>query len=317
MDEDVDLGCLEGFFGGDNDEALNATLNRRSMNELPAVVYEMGWHGHSFCDGIVHGYAEDKWHALRPLEQESLLECLKQRYLGAQIAEQTGIPSLQTIVYDWVERGQAALRLTRTVFAYLEGLSPREARDFLSDVEYKEYLPAVRRGFLHLTSTLTPENTAGVLADVATEIAVAVQKSGPSGERVVRLVSRASNLTRKVTNHWQQRNVTALAMQTFDRIASITPESLSSGDASPPVAAKSVFAHPVLTRARRQLRVVVDAGAKAARDANTYVLGAAGVSSNTNPCDSEFSVVCLNCKILDNIGKHRVLVIVNPLVVAD
>ena len=78
-----------------------------------------------------------------------------------------------------------------------------------------------------------------------------------------------------------------------------------------------MFAHPVLTRARRQLRVVVDAGAKAARDANTYVLGAAGVSSNTNPCDSEFSVVCLNCKILDNIGKHRVLVIVNPLVVAD
>jgi hypothetical protein len=129
------------------------------------------------------------------------------------------------------------------------------------------------------------------------------------------MVSGASNMTRRVVDHWQQRNVTLRAAQTLDRIASITPDTIIDGGGVDDAAAatKSVFAHPVLTRARRKLRVVVDAGAKAAHDANTYVLGAAGVSSNTNPCDSEFSVVCLHCKILDNIGKLFVLRPPSPL----
>ena len=303
--EEVDLGCLEGFEFGADDDAVNATLKRRSMNDLPGIVAEMGWHGASFCDNVVNAYAEDKWHALRPLEQESLLECVKLRYLGAQIAEQTGILSLQTITYDWVERGHAVMRLLRTVFAYLEGLTPRQTREFLTDIEYKEYLPAVRRWFLQLTTTFTPENSAQILASVASEIATAVQKSGPSGNRVVRLVTGASNVTRRVAKYWSDRNVTQRAVQTFDRIGSITPDSFSDSDAETHDAAKSqsVFAHPVLHNARRRVRVVVDAGAKAARDANTYLLGAAGVSSDVNPCNSEFSVVCLNCNLLDNIGK--------------
>ena len=76
MDTEIDLGCLSGFFGADDDGALNATLGAspRGMNQLPTIVYELGgWDGMSFCDGIVRGYAEDAWRDLSALEQESLV----------------------------------------------------------------------------------------------------------------------------------------------------------------------------------------------------------------------------------------------------
>ena len=299
MDDDQDFGCIEGFFGAD-DDSLNATLNgaRRSMNDLPEIIHEFGWEGQSFCDGVVRGYADFKWKQLRPLEQEQMLSCLKQRYLGVQMAAQTGILSLQTVVYDWAEAARAVRSLARSAFAYFEDLTPAATRNYLTEEEFKEYLPAVRNFFAFASDTLTPELGASVLTEAFTAVAEAVQKTGPRGERLVRTISRASNITSAAVDHWQSANMTQSAGDVFKSIGQGTRRVVEEPEMPemPPI-----FAHPVLQRARRKLTVVKDAGVRVARKANSYVLGAAGVSSDTNPCDSEFSIVCLNCKIVDNV----------------
>lgn len=299
MSEDQDFGCIDGFFGAD-DNSLNATLesSRRSMNDLPEIIHEFGWEGQSFCDGVVRGYADFKWKQLRPLEQEQMLSCLKQRYLGTQMAAQTGILSLQTVVYDWAEAARAVRSLARSAFAYFEDLTPAATRNYLTEDEFKQYLPAVRNFFAFASDTLTPELGASVLTEAFTAVAEAVQKTGPRGERLVRTISRASNITSAAVDHWQSANMTRSAGHVFKSIGQGARRVVEEPEmpVMPPI-----FAHPVLRRARRRLRVVKDAGVRVARKANSYVLGAAGVSSDTNPCDSEFSVVCLNCKIVDNV----------------
>ena len=99
--ESIDMGCLSGF-GAD----LNGTNlgNRRGMQELPAIINELGWEGASYCDNIVRSYASYRLAELRPIEKESIIDCLKQRWVGIQMSKQTGILDLQTVVYDWESR---------------------------------------------------------------------------------------------------------------------------------------------------------------------------------------------------------------------
>ena len=247
-----------------------------------------------------------------------MLSCLK-RYLGSQIAAQTGILSLQTVVYDWTALAAAVRSLSRTTFAYLEGLTPAATRSFLTDTEFKEYMPAVRNFFAFASDTFTPELGASLLTSAATAVADTVKKSGPEGERFVRTVSSVSNVTGAVVRHWHSTNMTQSASRVFTAIhgasaswttanaanaasAANATNAKSSGDASAFAFAPTtpLFAHPVLRQARRKLRVVKRAGVDAAKKANSYAY-AAGVSSDTNPCDSEFSIVCLNCKVFDNV----------------
>lgn len=328
MNEEQDFGCLDGFFGADDDDRVNAALNatlrqasRMSMDDLPQIIGDLGWDGNSFCDGVVRGYADLKWKQLRPLEQEQMLSCLKQRYLGTLIAQQTGILSLQTVVYDWGALAGAARSLGRTLFAYFEDLTPSATRNYLSDVEFKEYMPAVRNFFALASDTLTPELGATLLTGAVSAVADSVSKSGPQGERLVRTLSGVSNMTSVAVSHWQRSNMSDSAFRVVSGVHSAWKSSRSDvsdvsdvsgvsganafssrgASQSSPRASEMLFAHPVLRQARRKLRVVKTAGEEAAKKANAYLLGAAGVSSDTNPCDSDFSIVCLNCKVVDNV----------------
>ena len=140
--EELDMGCLDGF--GASQDAETLLGKKKSINDLPAVIASLGWEGSSFCSNIVSSYAEFKLHALRPLEKESLLSCLKQRWIGAKLAQQTGILDLQSVVYDWGALLRAAYRLARTMYAHFDGMSARDAKAFLGKVEMQQYLPAVR-----------------------------------------------------------------------------------------------------------------------------------------------------------------------------
>ena len=234
-----------------------------------------------------------------------MLSCLKQRYLGIQMAAQTGILSLQTVVYDWADAARAVRSLARTTFAYLEDLTPAATRAYLSEVEYKEFLPAVRNFFAFASETLSPELGASLLTEAVASVAEAVRESGPQGEKLVRTVTSASNLTGSAIRHWQSNNMTRAATRMFvradDNVAGTTTTTQRETESQTLMSGNTFFAHPVLLDAGRKLRAVRNAGKTAAEKANAYVLGAAGVSSDLNPCDSEYSIVCLNCKIVDNV----------------
>ena len=319
MEEDNDFSCLkQNFFGadetaGDNvaaDPAVNSTLRQRSMQMLPQAIAELGWEGSSFCDGVARGYADLTWRALRPLEKETLLSCLRQRYMGTQIAQQMGILSLQSIVYDWSARLHAVRRLARTVFAFAEGLSPQQTRAYLTPVEYREYLPAVRRGWSLASSTFTPERGVSLVQTFVGEVAEVVKSTGETGALLVHVVRGWSNVSTRAAELWEERNTTAVAYDAFARVgrrfAAGWEKPAPPSTRADAVPQRSVFSHPVIVRARRKLRTVVDHAHGVAHDANAFLLGAAGVSLDVNPCDSAFSVVCLNCKLLDNIVETTV-----------
>ena len=150
-----------------------------------------------------------------------MLSCLKQRYLGVQMAAQTGILSLQTVVYDWSSAARAIRSLARTSFAYFEDLTPAATRKYLTEVEYKEYLPGEAAIVALASDTLTPELGASMLTEAFSAVAEAVQKTGPQGKRLVRAFSSASNITSAAVEHWQSANMTQSAARVITSIGRV------------------------------------------------------------------------------------------------
>ena len=182
--DDLDMGCLKGFgAGGDNgDDAVEAVLSgsQRGMNQLPQIIYELGWQGPSFCDGVVRGYKDFQWHALRPLERQNLVLCLKQRYVGVKIAEVTGIEDLQTVVYDWGKRFHAAKSLARVLFAYFDGMTPAQSKHFLTRVEFRQYLPAVQKISSAVATVVNLDTASRLVSNAVTTVSETMQAEGGS-----------------------------------------------------------------------------------------------------------------------------------------
>lgn len=304
--DDIDMGCLDGF-GAD----LNATnFARRGMEELPAIINELGWDGASYCDNVVRSYSSYRLAELRPLEKESIIDCLKQRWIGIQMSKQTGILDLQSIVYDWEARARALYRFSRATFAYLDGMTAKQAMGFLDDEEFNQYLPAVRNGLEFLWRAAPGYIISGV-SDIFDAAVENMQSSGGTSARV----GDAAHVTKKVivkfANHWSEHNMTKSAGILLGTPGVVTAEWMARGaddttrvasepdaqpDAQPNTNTKSDV---VLLEARRKLSMVVARGQEVTKHALGYAFGAAGVRSNVEPCTT--GIVCLNCAIVDNI----------------
>ena len=292
--ENLDMGCLAGF-GAE----LNATNlgSRRGMEELPAIINELGWEGASYCDNVVRSYSSYRLAELRPLEKESIVDCLKQRWIGIQMSKQTGILDLQSVVYDWEARARALYRLSRATFAHLDGMSVRQAKDFLDDVEFKQYLPAVRKA-LDFVWTAAPGYIASGASEIFDSAVADMRTSGGTSARV----GDAAHVTKKVivnfANHWSERNMTKSAGLLLSAPGAAAAEWMAR-DAAGKTPQPSAKPNLVLSNARRKLSMVVARGHGAAKHALGYAFGAAGVRSNVEPCTT--GIVCLNCAIVDNI----------------
>lgn len=294
--EEIDMGCLEGF-GSD----LNGTNlgNRRGVQELPAIINELGWEGASYCDNIVRSYASYRLVELRPLEKESIIDCLKQRWVGIQMSKQTGILDLQSVVYDWGARARAMYRLSRATFAHLDGMNVRQAKAFLDDVEFKQYLPAVRKA-LDYVSRAAPAYILSGATEMFDETAKSMRAQGKTSARIADAATATKKVAVEFVNHWSKHNMTRSAGFLFSAPGVAAAQWMAQNATnSAPKPQPGAQPNLVLSGARRKLTIVATRGHAAAKHALGYAFGAAGVRSNVEPCTT--GIVCLNCAIVDNI----------------
>jgi len=301
--EHIDMGCLEGF--GADINATELLSNKRSINDIPKIIASLGWGGSSYCANVVNSYAEYKLHALKPLEKESIFSCLKQRWLGIKLSEQTGILDLQTVIYDWESRIRAVFRLARASYVYFEGMNVRAAKTFLDEVEMAQYLPAVRGFWSYLTANAPAYlySSANQIFDASVE---SMERQGGSSARVARVTKTSKHVVAQFARHWSAHNMTQSGSKFIAAPAQMLTAWWDTNNTkqSPPLQPDAPFDHAeqnlVLARARRKLGVVAKRGYAVSKHALGYSFGAAGVQSNVKPC-TENSLVCVNCAIVDNV----------------
>lgn len=301
--EHIDMGCLEGF--GADINATDLLSNKRSINNIPKIIASLGWGGSSYCANVVNSYAEYKLHALKPLEKESIFSCLKQRWLGIKLSEQTGILDLQTVIYDWESRIRAVFRLARASYVYFEGMNVRAAKAFLDEVEMAQYLPAVRGFWSYLTANAPAYlySSANQIFDMSVE---SMERQGGSSARVARVTKTSKHVVSQFARHWSAHNMTQSGSKFIAAPAQMLTAWWDTNNTkqSPPLQPDAPFEHAeqnlVLARARRKLGIVAKRGYAVSKHALGYSFGAAGVQSNVKPC-TENSLVCVNCAIVDNV----------------
>lgn len=308
--ENIDMGCLEGF-GAD----LNATellSDKKSMNDLPKIIAKLGWEGSSYCANVVNSYASYKLHALRPIEKESLVSCLKQRWLGVKLSEQTGILDLQTVVYDWHSQVRAVYRLARASYAYFDGMNAQSTKTFLDKVEMSQYYPAVRRLWSYVRNNAPRYlyDSANFIFDKSMD---SMESAGGSSRKVAQVAKSSKHIAVQFMNHWDAHNMStssAAFVGAPSKMLSHWWDNKNSAErkSSASFGTNSSKLHSdapnrdnaVLKDARRKLYTVVAKGHEVSKKAMGYTFGAAGVQSNVDPC-TENSLVCVNCAIVDNV----------------
>lgn len=295
--EEIDMGCLDGF-GADFNETLASS--KRGMQELPAIINELGWSGSSFCDNIVRSYASYRLAELRPLEKESIVDCLKQRWLGIQMSKQTGILDLQTVVYDWESRARAFYRMSRATFVYIDGMNVHQAKQLLDDEEFKQYLPAVRK-FFSYAWRVAPTSIASSMSEIFDATVSEFKQNGGTAARVADAVHSTKTVAVHFANHWSAHNMTRSAGKLLGTPSEAMAKWMASDAKTTTIPNENYHSEPniVLVDAHRKLTMVASRGHEAAKHVFGYSFGAAGVRSNVEPCTT--GLVCVNCAIVDNI----------------
>merc|ERR1712196_573945 len=87
-----------GFIGG----LFGRRRLHASLDKLPSILYnELSWNGTSDCDIYVHAYQQYNMTELRPIERLQLIRCVDQRSMAIKLAQTSGIPIPQDIIYNW------------------------------------------------------------------------------------------------------------------------------------------------------------------------------------------------------------------------
>lgn len=296
--EERDFGCIDSWVGADAGASPNSTHRRRNLNDAPQIAFELGWDGTTFCDGYVNGMKETKWHSISVLEQQTMLSCLQYRRVGAELASMTGISDLERVAFDYFALFGAAKHLLKAAYAHFDEMSPRQASSFLDEVELQQYLPAIQTAMGQLASTFTPETTANMLGDVVVGVAEIVQAAAPKGSDLEATLKSSTALAHKTYTEWNARNISKAGAHLLDVRWAIPTLQASPKNRR----LRTAASHPVVASARRKLSTVLSGGKQTARNIlREYTLGASRPSVLEDPCGSEYSLACTNCKLLDNI----------------
>ena len=296
--EEQDFGCIDSWIGADAGASRNNTRHRRNLNDVPQIAFELGWDGTTFCDGYMNGMSGAKWHSISVLEQQTMLSCLQYRRVGAELASMTGILDLERVAFDYFALFGAAKHFLKAAYAHFDEMSPRQASSFLDEVELQQYLPALQTLSSTVSSTFTPETTASMIGDVVMGVAEIVQAAAPKGSDLELALKSSTALAHKTYTEWNARNISKVGAQLLDVRWAIPTLQASPKNRR----LRTAASHPVVASARRKLNSVLSGGKQTAKNiVRGYTLGASRPSVLEDPCGSEYSLACTNCKLLDNI----------------
>lgn len=297
--EEQDFGCIDSWVGADAGASRNATRKQRNFNDVPEIVWELGWEeGNTFCDNVIAGLKNEKWHTLSVLEQQTTMSCLQYRRIGAELARATGILDLERVAFDYVHLFHSVVHAMKAAYAHFDEMSPLRAAAFLDRVELEQYLPAIKNAMGHLSGTFTPETTAGIVRDSVLAVVEIVKESAPKGSDLERAFESSSKVAHKVYAEWGARNISQSIGRAWNSFDFVLPAHATKGASRTKIHFDRA-SHPVIANARRKLSTVFAGGKHIGKSLiKSYALGAS--LNPEDPCGSEYSLACTRCKILDN-----------------
>lgn len=89
-------------------------------------IYDIGWHGTSECDTMIHAYRHYTLGDMRPLEHLTVLKCMEQRELAVKLGEVIGVELPHDMVYNWQRKFEMLYSGTTAAIVYYKHHSSRQ-----------------------------------------------------------------------------------------------------------------------------------------------------------------------------------------------
>jgi hypothetical protein len=89
-------------------------------------IYDIGWHGTSQCDTMIHAYRHYTLGDMRPLEHLTVLQCVEHRELAVKLGEVIGIELPHDMFYNWQRKFEMLYSGTSAGIVYYKHHSSKQ-----------------------------------------------------------------------------------------------------------------------------------------------------------------------------------------------
>jgi len=89
-------------------------------------IYDIGWHGTSQCDTMIHAYRHYTLGDMRPIEHLTVLQCVEDRELAVKLGEVIGIELPHDMFYNWQRKFEMLYSGTSAGIVYYKHHSSKQ-----------------------------------------------------------------------------------------------------------------------------------------------------------------------------------------------
>ena len=266
-------------------------LFQAAPNTPLLIAEKIEWDGTSKCDLMVEAYKDYTWNTLRPIEKIEIKECLHLRHLAIELANATELPIPKDLFYNWMRKYQVVYEVGVTFYIYSKHLTGSlSTKEMVTEMRHSgvaQYLPIARKIKDRCVHTFTVPNAIGFFDSLVKDL----PDDGLTGSFKT-IYTSVSTIGHHSKEHFQK-----IGPQ-METLIHLMPRKYN--NIEPFQVFKHLKSMPPLFQTLSKDRPMAPSKVKA-RNALKYVLGAAGVNADIQPChQQEGSKVCLNCVIVDN-----------------
>lgn len=284
----INIKCRRRLFA---EEPFSQTFENTwstAYSDLPGrAASELQWNGTTECDMTINSYREYTWEEMRPMEKNKIYLCLQERLASHVISKFLNLPIPHDLFYNWQRKYYMVYDFWRALLIYIQHKMGNIASyDMVTEfkklnLDINLWLPIFQfaSSNIYRVSTLdnidkniewflynaasTPDSLFHNVRNLYNASKVVMKQAVICAESVYTDVPKIVNAVVKISPEYDiPKRLLASYRRGFDVPISTTPSQLN---------------------------------------ARKLVLRAAGLSSDTTPCDErKDSYVCTNCNLLDN-----------------
>lgn len=262
--------------------------------EIPFVIaHDLEWEGHSECDMHVRSYMNYTWEQLRPIEQNHLKKCVENRFYAFLIGKLLDLPVPYDLFYNWKRKYMMGYDFVRALIIFVNQKTGKmTAHEMMhkfkqSNIDIDLWLPILQFGKSHVYQMFSLSNI---------------------HDNIHYLLDQAIDISGKDSIFSDVKYI----FNTSTTIFSKTAKGLIQTYNEAPIVYRAVMdiADNTEFNVTAKLRSAYDnwqgfdiKGSRSVSQENArrIILKAAGVSSDTTPCNERSQTyTCTNCVILDN-----------------
>lgn len=292
--------AIEDFFGSIFRRRRLLSVHGKFSSEFEKTplytATHMEWNGSSTCDMFVNSYANYTWTQMRPIERIQLIECINDRKIAMDLSKTLGVPLPVDLIYNWKRKYTMMYHMFLSLTYYVQHLMGHmTVMEFITKlktegVDTDKWIPIVQNMKEKMYSAFSFNSINSFVFSVFHSIDPEIHKSNKSLGSMYRIYKAGVQFVDKTKVH--RSKLGSQLTQTLKVFNYEIP--------SPKVPDKVMYAYHNWYNytSRFEARPARTIGE---RNARNFVLRAAGLSSDTTPCNErEDSHVCTNCNLLDN-----------------